>query len=147
MRGAISLRHNQHIWGERIISGRGGFFGGEEEAAGAGIFLQLLQIGLAEFSLAGGDFDFSHSEAGVEFPGEGSPAVGLGDYRLQGPNGVGRLWHDAQLSESPAPIAMSRLMSPTPSPSFGPCPCACVNLRWKSCRPLRMERNGSRLMM
>src|SRR5581483_2463517 len=41
----------------------------------------------------------------------------------------------------------SLLMSPTPSFSLAPCPCRRVNLRWNSCRPRRMERNGSRLMM
>ena len=34
-----------------------------------------------------------------------------------------------------------------PSLVSGPLPCARVNLRWKICRPRRIARNGSRLMM
>ncbi len=32
-------------------------------------------------------------------------------------------------------------------PESGPIPCSLVYLRWKSCRPRRMARKGSRLMM
>jgi len=59
----------------------------------------------------------------------------------------GRPWHNAQLSTRPAPMMRLVLMSPEPSPSRGPCPCCLVNFRWKSCRPRRIARNGSRLMM
>lgn len=38
-------------------------------------------------------------------------------------------------------------MSPDPSFVRGPCPSSLVNFRWKSWRPLRIDRNGSRAMM
>ncbi|PYQ49353.1 MAG: hypothetical protein DMF78_18485 [Acidobacteria bacterium] len=59
----------------------------------------------------------------------------------------GRPWQDAQLSVRPAPMARSLWMLPAPSPNTGPCPWARVNLRWKSWRPRRMARKGSRAMM
>ena len=58
----------------------------------------------------------------------------------------GRPWHAAQLSARPAPIARVTLRSPRPSPVNGPAPSSNVNLRWNSCRPLRIARNGSRAM-
>jgi hypothetical protein len=44
---------------------------------------------------------------------------------------------------------MARVVSmlPVPSPESGPMPWSLVYLRWKSCRPRRMARKGSRLMM
>ena len=59
----------------------------------------------------------------------------------------GRPWQAAQLSARPAPMARSLWRSPEPSPSNGLCPCARVNFRWKSWRPRRMARKGSRAMM
>jgi hypothetical protein len=58
----------------------------------------------------------------------------------------GRAWQAAQLSLRPAPWEASASMSPTPSSVRGPRPCCMVNLRWKSCRPREMARNGSRRM-
>jgi len=57
---------------------------------------------------------------------------------------AGRPWQAAQLSARPAPNAASTSMFPTPSPTRGPAPSATRYLRWKSCRPRWIARNGSR---
>ena len=59
----------------------------------------------------------------------------------------GRPWQPAQLSIRPAPMIRSTMGLPAPSPVSGPWPCSRVNLRWKICRPRRIARAGSRLMM
>src|SRR5262249_56740581 len=66
---------------------------------------------------------------------------------LAPPDPLGRPWQEAQLSLRPAPMPLSAAMSPLPSFSLGPCPCTLVNFRWKSWRPRRIDRKGSRAMM